>query len=44
MLFSLFRARMTALDGDRATVSTSVFVDGRETTRAETEHLRVALA
>ncbi len=38
------RARMTALDGDRATVSTSVFVDGRETTRAESEHLRLALS
>ena len=38
------RARVTALDGDRATVSTTVFVDGQETTRAESEHVRLALA
>jgi acyl-coenzyme A thioesterase PaaI-like protein len=38
------RARVISIDGDRATVSCSVFVDGRETTRAQTEHRRVALS
>jgi acyl-coenzyme A thioesterase PaaI-like protein len=37
------RARVTALDRDGATVSCSVFVDDRETTRAQSEHRRVAL-
>jgi acyl-coenzyme A thioesterase PaaI-like protein len=39
-----FRARVTALDRERATVSCSVFIDGQETARAESEHRRVALS
>jgi acyl-coenzyme A thioesterase PaaI-like protein len=37
------RARVTAIDEDTATVSCSVFVDDRETTRAHSEHRRISL-
>ena len=37
------RAHVTAIDGRRATVTSAVFVDERETTRARSEHRRVAL-
>jgi acyl-coenzyme A thioesterase PaaI-like protein len=39
----MLRARVTAFDGDRATVLCSVLVNDRETTRAHTEHRRMAL-
>jgi acyl-coenzyme A thioesterase PaaI-like protein len=38
-----FRARVTAIDEETATVSSSVFVDDRETTRALSEHRRISL-
>ena len=37
------RARVITIDGDTATVSCSVFVDDRETTRARSEHRRISL-
>jgi predicted transcriptional regulator len=37
------RARVTALDRERATVSCSVFVDDQEVVRAHSEHRRVGL-
>ena len=37
------RARVTAMDGERATVSCAVFVNEREMSRARSEHRRVAL-
>jgi len=37
------RAQVTAIDHERATVRCAVFVNGRETTRAESHHRRVAL-
>jgi hypothetical protein len=37
------RARVKAMEGDRATVSCSVFVNDEETARAETEHVRLPL-
>ena len=37
------RARVTAIDEETATVSCSVFVDDRETTRAHSEHRRISL-
>jgi hypothetical protein len=37
------RAHVTAIDDERATVSCSVFVNDRETTRAQSEHRRIAL-
>ena len=38
------RARVTAIDGERATVSSAVFVNERETSRAQSEHRRTAMA
>ena len=37
------RARVKEMEGDRATVSCSVFVNDEETARAETEHVRLPL-
>jgi acyl-coenzyme A thioesterase PaaI-like protein len=37
------RAHVTAIDGEHATVSCEVFVNERETTRAQSEHRRIAL-
>jgi len=37
------RARVTAIDSERATVSCAVFVNERETSRAQSEHRRLAL-
>jgi len=37
------RARVTGIDGETASVSCSVFVENRETTRAHSEHRRVPL-
>jgi acyl-coenzyme A thioesterase PaaI-like protein len=37
------RAHVTAIDGEHATVSCAVVVDERETTRAHSEHRRIAL-
>jgi acyl-coenzyme A thioesterase PaaI-like protein len=37
------RAHVVAIDGERATVSCAVFVNERQTTRAQSEHRRIAL-
>lgn len=37
------RARVLALAADRASVTCSVFVEGRETARAKTDHSRISL-
>jgi len=37
------RARVTEMHGEYAAVSCAVYVDERETTRAQTEHRRIAL-
>jgi hypothetical protein len=37
------RAHVTAIDGERAAVFCAVFVNGRQTSRAESEHRRIAL-
>jgi acyl-coenzyme A thioesterase PaaI-like protein len=37
------RARVVAIDHERATVSCAVFVDEREMSRARSEHRRISL-